>query len=631
MLTKKEIEELIENQSSSLKIVKPIVTPKSSSVWNFFSHIYVNDVKQEYVMCNKCRDLLIYKHSSGTHSLAKHIRFCQSTTNATKVSEVQSNIKQYYEPSKNESYIPNRVKQEIRAACTEFVILDCRSFKTVGGIQYCGISLHHINKDWKLQCFVLGCYPYDLESHSAKNTRKFVDSKLSDFGLALNDSIYVVSDNEIKMIATFKSSCQRIGCAAHYINKQLEHGFNKEEIDKLPVACDVVQNLFDCVKKIVAHIKKSQKQTKLSKRVKTYSETRFNGAYHMLHVFFEIFDELTMALDGTNLNQYLLLDKDLLEQICLFLKVFDTVIEQLSDDKRPTIYKVLPLRQRLLNECKIHDYDHIASRIQTIWVLHDVHFVSTFLHPSFKQFQIAPDEKQKAMDLVKAEILKRQSLATSEQAMIDINSSISTRSSTTPKSQQLKVTTTAQNILAQCFDLPIEDKDPLASSSPDQELMEYIALNDTLQLDDDVLMFWKNKENKFPILSSIVKDIYSIPASNTTVERLFSSAGNTISDRRTNLQSDKVNKLLFLNKNLLLLKELDSQQLANAEKKRKLPAMSTSSSSPSNNIYIDDEQEQLLSSSSTTKKIRTFDDDFFSDEDIIQKKSDISIEDYEQE
>ena len=64
----------------------------------------------------------------------------------------------------------------------------------------------------------------------------------------------------------------------------------------------------------------------------------------MLNPFFEVFNELSMVFDGSNLSQYLLLDKDLLEQICLFLKVFDEVSEQLSDEKRPTIYKVLPLR-----------------------------------------------------------------------------------------------------------------------------------------------------------------------------------------------------------------------------------------------------------------------------------------------
>jgi len=40
MLTKKEIEQLIDQQNSCLKIVKPIVTPKSLPVWKSFSCIY---------------------------------------------------------------------------------------------------------------------------------------------------------------------------------------------------------------------------------------------------------------------------------------------------------------------------------------------------------------------------------------------------------------------------------------------------------------------------------------------------------------------------------------------------------------------------------------------------------------
>lgn len=218
--------------------------------------------------------------------------------------------------------------------------------------------MHHITKDWKLQCFVLGCYPYDLESCSAMNTRKFVESKLADYKLQLNESIYVVSDNEPKVVASFKSKCQRVGCSAHYINKQLEHGFTKKEIDKAPVACEIVQAVFSRVKGLVVHLKRSHKQTKMSKRVQTYSETRFNGAYHMLNVFMDIFDELSIIFDDTYLNEYLLLDRNLLKQICSLLKVFDEAIEELSEDKKPTIYKVLPLRQRLLDECEMNTDDH---------------------------------------------------------------------------------------------------------------------------------------------------------------------------------------------------------------------------------------------------------------------------------
>ncbi|CAF4557215.1 unnamed protein product, partial [Rotaria magnacalcarata] len=62
------------------------------------------------------------------------------------------------------------------------------------------------------------------------------------------------------MVATFKLNCQRTGCSAHYLNKQLEHAFNKEEVNKLPVSCNVIQDLFDHVKKLVAHMRKSHEQ-----------------------------------------------------------------------------------------------------------------------------------------------------------------------------------------------------------------------------------------------------------------------------------------------------------------------------------------------------------------------------------
>jgi hypothetical protein len=252
--------------------------------------------------------------------------------------------------------------------------------------------------------------------------------------------------------------------------------------------------------------------------------------------------------------------------------------------------------------------------------------MSTLLHPSLKQFQIAPHEKQKAIDLIKAEILKRQSSASSEPTIINITSC----SSTKPKSQER--TPTAQNILLQCFDLPVDKEESVPTPSFDKELVEYMALNDTIDTDGDVLLFWKQHEKSFPILASIVKAIYCIPASNTTVERLFSSANNTFSDRRTNLDTDKLNQLLFLNKNLLPLKELDPQQVIHAPEKRKLPQISMSSSaSTSNNDDADDELETLFSSSSATKKLRVTDEDQCSDDEIIDKRGESIDESSEQE
>jgi hypothetical protein len=60
----------------------------------------------------------------------------------------------------------------------------------------------------------------------------------------------------------------------------------------------------------------------------------------------------------------------------------------------------------------------------------------------------------------------------------------------------------------------------------------------------------------FPVLYSIARDILIIPATNTSVERLFSASGNTITDTRTRLSAEKVDKLMFIKKNLLILKKI---------------------------------------------------------------------------
>lgn len=106
----------------------------------------------------------------------------------------------------------------------------------------------------------------------------------------MDSAKYVVSDNEPKMIATFRDYCIRVGCADHYLNKQLQHAFESEQIhvnknivDK--VDCDIIQNLFNQIKKVVGHIRRSHQQQNLSKKLVSYSETRFNGACLMMNNF----------------------------------------------------------------------------------------------------------------------------------------------------------------------------------------------------------------------------------------------------------------------------------------------------------------------------------------------------------
>ena len=62
-----------------------------------------------------------------------------------------------------------------------------------------------------------------------------------------------------------------------------------------------------------------------------------------------------------------------------------------------------------------------------------------------------------------------------------------------------------------------------------------------------VLQLWKIREIEFPILSKVVRNYYCIPATSTSVERIFSTSGWIYDDQRANLSPDMVSKLVCLN------------------------------------------------------------------------------------
>ena len=70
------------------------------------------------------------------------------------------------------------------------------------------------------------------------------------------------------------------------------------------------------------------------------------------------------------------------------------------------------------------------------------------------------------------------------------------------------------------------------------------------------LDWWKENNIHFPYLAQLAKTSLCIQATSTPSERLFSKAGLTISKQRSNLKTDNVNSLLFLNQNSKVLFKL---------------------------------------------------------------------------
>ncbi len=81
---------------------------------------------------------------------------------------------------------------------------------------------------------------------------------------------------------------------------------------------------------------------------------------------------------------------------------------------------------------------------------------------------------------------------------------------------------------------------PASTSAP------YLKFDRRETNSSDILQFWKTIADSLPALSKVAAQILIVPAAFANDERLFSAAGQIISERRSNISPDVVNNILFL-------------------------------------------------------------------------------------
>jgi hypothetical protein len=79
------------------------------------------------------------------------------------------------------------------------------------------------------------------------------------------------------------------------------------------------------------------------------------------------------------------------------------------------------------------------------------------------------------------------------------------------------------------------------------ELTRYLSMKINMEeYSSDVLTFWKLNANELPNLAKIARQMHSIPATSASVERQFSIAGLTLTDRRSCLDPDQLDNMICI-------------------------------------------------------------------------------------
>ena len=67
------------------------------------------------------------------------------------------------------------------------------------------------------------------------------------------------------------------------------------------------------------------------------------------------------------------------------------------------------------------------------------------------------------------------------------------------------------------------------------------------------LMYWKRNVHRFPYLASIARDLFGIPASSGNIERVFTTATDILSAKRSRMKPELFQKLMLIKRNSHLI------------------------------------------------------------------------------
>ena len=130
-----------------------------------------------------------------------------------------------------------------------------------------------------------------------------------------------------------------------------------------------------------------------------------------------------------------------------------------------------------------------------------------------------------------------------------------------PVARVLSADLSPNSKLKRKLNVRLETQEPTSELNPIlSEMCQYEYLPDAKK-DLPILDWWKLHSNTLPELSSLAKKFLAIPASSTRSERVFSSGGNVVRSSRHNLHPEKVEQIILIRENIVLLEKFGKKFL----------------------------------------------------------------------
>ncbi|XP_069128352.1 E3 SUMO-protein ligase ZBED1-like [Argopecten irradians] len=422
---------------------------------------------------------------------------------------------------------------------------------SASGDPYLTITVHFIDDDFKLNSNVLLTRTVH-ESHTGENIAHEFSKDVEEWGLR---DPFAVSDHAANMMSAFSTHLgwPHMGCLGHCLNLVVTKGLKLQNISKLTAK---VRKLFSHFRRShisAQQLREKQKQLGIPQhKLLIDVETRWNSTLIMLSRFVEQEPAVSAVFTCPRKK------KTTASIIVPMLKKIAAILQPCEDDSNI----IANMKNEMLKDFNIrYQSDEVQLFINTCTLL-DPRFHDIFIDGETME-SITRDLCQKTCPIkVKVEPVDNTSTdsqsgaeATPPLPQLDtVNHSPDRESEPEPKRAKMDTTSTLQDFLGDILFIRHERKSLTQQQIIRQEIERYISecTRSPPDTNSDPLQWWKDRAIIYPNLSVFVKQYLCVPATSVPSERIFSCAGNTLTNKRASLSEDNVDKLIFLNKNIAL-------------------------------------------------------------------------------
>ena len=423
---------------------------------------------------------------------------------------------------------------------------------------YVTVTCHFLTDEWELKSVVLETTQIE-ESHTAENIAAMLTDIANKWNLT-EKICCVTTDNASNMVAAARHNrWNHLPCFAHTLNLIVSNS-----LQEVPVVQAILLRCKNIVTYFHKSCKASDKLSSVQKRLNIDNhkliqemETRWNSSYYMLQKIVEQEEAIrtTLCLLGRNDIAISGEDVETIKNIVEILAPFEAVTREISADKYISGSKIIPLSRALQRVTCSSVQPAIQKLVDVLLCKMNRKFLNmegnmllaapTLLDPRFKKFAftnfgIAANVSQYVIREIAASLKLEDEPPPTEHEVEIIDQDASHDNDDVIRKN-----------LWHFFDQQVAQASVKSSVSSEltMQMQQYLRISN-LERKEDPLEWWKRNCHSYPKICRLAKKYLSIPGTSVPSERIFSKAGQIVSERRNRLKPKNVNMFVFLNNNL---------------------------------------------------------------------------------